>query len=63
MRTAKRSLSEVMSGRNVYDVSSEKREIIQWRDAKRRQLRELYLKDSGHPTKSLLVRVFTGSIT
>ncbi|XP_029178875.1 uncharacterized protein LOC114946514 [Nylanderia fulva] len=25
-----------------------------WRDAKRRELRELYLKDSGHPTKSLL---------
>lgn len=41
-----------------YDVTPEQREILLWRDAKRKQLRELYLKESGHPTKSLLVRTY-----
>ncbi|XP_012539268.1 uncharacterized protein LOC105838324 isoform X2 [Monomorium pharaonis] len=43
-----------MSSKKIYDLTPEQREIALWRDAKRRQLRELYLKDSGHPTKSLL---------
>lgn len=45
-----------MPKKEYYNVTPEQREIALWRDAKRRQLRELYLKDSGHPTKSLLVR-------
>ncbi|CAL1679197.1 unnamed protein product [Lasius platythorax] len=40
--------------KEYYNVTPEQREILLWRDAKRKQLRELYLKDSGHPTKSLL---------
>ncbi|GAB1867590.1 NADH dehydrogenase [ubiquinone] 1 beta subcomplex subunit 4 [Camponotus japonicus] len=43
-----------MPKKEYYNVTPEQREIALWRDAKRRQLRELYLKDSGHPTKSLL---------
>ncbi|XP_011869902.1 PREDICTED: uncharacterized protein LOC105563151 [Vollenhovia emeryi] len=43
----------IMSGK-VYDVTPEQREVALWRDAKRKQLREMYLRDSGHPTKSLL---------
>jgi len=43
-----------MSSKKIFDITPEQREIALWRDAKRRQLRELYLKDSGHPTKSLL---------
>jgi len=46
-----------MSSKKIYDVTPEQREIALWRDAKRRHLRELYLKDAGHPTKSLLVRI------
>lgn len=44
-----------MSKKEYYNLTPEQRELALWRDAKRRQLRELYLKDSGHPTKSLLV--------
>ncbi|XP_011698113.1 PREDICTED: uncharacterized protein LOC105456040 [Wasmannia auropunctata] len=40
--------------KKFYDVTPEQREIALWRDAKRRQLRELYLKEAGHPTKNLL---------
>ncbi|KYQ56721.1 hypothetical protein ALC60_04320 [Trachymyrmex zeteki] len=40
--------------KKVYDLTPEQRELALWRDAKRKQLRELYLRDSGHPTKSLL---------
>ncbi|XP_050453723.1 uncharacterized protein LOC126852710 [Cataglyphis hispanica] len=43
-----------MPSKEYYNVTPEQREISLWRDAKRRELRELYLKDSGHPTKSLL---------
>ncbi|KYN15923.1 PREDICTED: uncharacterized protein LOC108764603 [Trachymyrmex cornetzi] len=43
-----------MSSKKIYDVTPEQREIALWRAAKRKQLRELYLRDSGHPTKSLL---------
>ncbi|XP_011167568.2 uncharacterized protein LOC105201299 [Solenopsis invicta] len=43
-----------MSSKKLYDVSPEQREIALWRDAKRMQLRQMYLKDAGHPTKSLL---------
>ncbi|KAM0729071.1 hypothetical protein ACS0PU_004425 [Formica fusca] len=42
------------SKKEYYNVTPEQREISLWRDAKRRELRELYLKHSGHPTKSLL---------
>ena len=52
-----------MSSKKIYDCSPEQREIALWRDAKRKQLRELYLKDSGHPTKSLLVRTYTFNLT
>lgn len=45
--------------RNVYDASPEQQEIIRWKDAKRRQLREIYMRDAGHPTKSLLVCICT----
>lgn len=45
--------------KEYYNVTPEQREIALWRDAKRRELRNLYMKDSGHPTKSLLVRVYT----
>jgi len=40
--------------KKIYDVTPEQREIALWRDAKRQQLREMYLRDAGHPTKSLL---------
>ncbi|XP_020298266.1 uncharacterized protein LOC109862603 [Pseudomyrmex gracilis] len=43
-----------MSSRKIYDVTPEQREVLLWKDAKRKQLREMYLKDAGHPTKSLL---------
>ncbi|KAL0127153.1 hypothetical protein PUN28_005437 [Cardiocondyla obscurior] len=43
-----------MSSKNIYDLTPEQREISLWKDAKRKQLREMYLKDSGHPTKSLV---------
>nr|XP_012217049.1 PREDICTED: uncharacterized protein LOC105668928 [Linepithema humile] len=43
-----------MSSKKIYDVSPQEEEIALWRDAKRKQLRELYLKQSEHPTKSLL---------
>ncbi|XP_011143276.1 uncharacterized protein LOC105185453 [Harpegnathos saltator] len=43
-----------MSGRNVYNVTAEQEKIMHWRDAKRKKLREMYLRDSSHPTKSLL---------
>lgn len=57
------SKGRVMSPKKeYYDVTPQQREIALWRDAKRRELRELYLKDSGHPTKSLLVRVYTKKI-
>ncbi|XP_070157299.1 uncharacterized protein Nd-b15 [Polyergus mexicanus] len=42
------------SKKEYYNVTPEQREIALWRDVKRRELRELYLKHSGHPTKSLL---------
>jgi type II secretory pathway component PulL len=45
-----------MDTSKVYDVSEKQRKIAEWRDAKRKELRALYLKDSGHPTKTLLVR-------
>lgn len=47
-----------MSNKNIYNASEGQQEIMRWRDAKREQLREMYLKDSGHPTKSLLVRIY-----
>lgn len=47
-----------MSTRKIYDLSPEQKEIALWRDAKRKELRELYLKQAGHPTKSLLVRTY-----
>lgn len=47
-----------MPSKEYYNVTPEQREISLWRDAKRRELRELYLKDTGHPTKSLLVRIY-----
>lgn len=43
-----------MSTRKIYNVTPEEKEIALFRDAKRRRLRELYLKQAGHPTKSLL---------
>ncbi|XP_014467988.1 PREDICTED: uncharacterized protein LOC106740972 isoform X2 [Dinoponera quadriceps] len=43
-----------MSNKDTYNLSPEQQEISRWRDAKRQQLREMYLRDSGHPTKSLL---------
>ncbi|KYM93893.1 PREDICTED: uncharacterized protein LOC108781804 [Cyphomyrmex costatus] len=43
-----------MSSKKIYDLTPEQREIALWKDAKRKQLREIYLRDSGHPTKSLL---------
>lgn len=43
-----------MSRNQIYNVSEEQQEIMRWRDAKRRQLREIYLRDAGHPTRSLL---------
>ncbi|XP_071571209.1 uncharacterized protein Nd-b15 [Temnothorax nylanderi] len=43
-----------MSSKKIYDLTPEQREIALWKDARRKQLRELYLKQSGHPTKSLL---------
>ncbi|KYN30637.1 hypothetical protein ALC56_15058 [Trachymyrmex septentrionalis] len=43
-----------MSTKKIYDLTPEQRKIALWRDAKRKQLRELYLRDSAHPTKSLL---------
>jgi len=49
---------QIMDTRNVYDVSEKQRKIAEWRDAKRKELRALYLKDSGHPTRTLLVRKF-----
>ncbi|KAH0953580.1 hypothetical protein HN011_012048 [Eciton burchellii] len=44
-----------MDTSKVYDVSEKQRKIAEWRDAKRKELRALYLKDSGHPTKTLLL--------
>ncbi|EZA62331.1 hypothetical protein DMN91_011073 [Ooceraea biroi] len=43
-----------MDTNKVYDVTQKQKEVALWRDAKRQQLRELYLRDSGHPTKHLL---------
>ncbi|XP_032663412.1 uncharacterized protein LOC116840614 [Odontomachus brunneus] len=43
-----------MSNKNIYNLSEEQQQIARWRDVKRKQLREIYLRDSGHPTKSLL---------
>jgi len=46
---------QIMDTSKVYDVSEKQRKIAEWRDAKRKELRALYLKDSGHPTRTLLV--------
>ncbi|KAL6261291.1 hypothetical protein P5V15_008813 [Pogonomyrmex californicus] len=43
-----------MSSKKIYNLTPREKEVALWRDAKRKQLREMYLKDSGHPTKSLL---------
>ncbi|XP_072762465.1 uncharacterized protein Nd-b15 [Anoplolepis gracilipes] len=40
--------------KEYYNLTPEQQKIALWRDVKRRELRELYLKDSAHPTKSLL---------
>lgn len=54
---------EIMSTKKIYDATPEQREIALWRDAKRRQLREMYLRDTGHPTKSLLVCIRAFNLT
>lgn len=48
-----------MDTRQYYDVTEKQKRIALWRDAKRKELRAMYLKDAQHPTKSLLVRKFT----
>lgn len=53
---SRRNLTEFEMSKKTYDLTPDQREIALYRDAKRKQLRELYLRDSGHPTKSLLVR-------
>ncbi|KAG7214132.1 hypothetical protein KM043_001486 [Ampulex compressa] len=38
----------------ILDISNKQLEVLQWKNARRKQLRELFLKHTGHPTKSAL---------
>ncbi|XP_003700491.1 NADH dehydrogenase (ubiquinone) B15 subunit [Megachile rotundata] len=40
---------------DFYDVSPKMREVIEWRDARKKVLREQYLKEILHPTKQSIV--------
>ncbi|PBC25857.1 uncharacterized protein LOC133667459 [Apis cerana] len=39
---------------NSFDVSPKQREIIQWRDARRKELRQKYLKEIHNPMKQTM---------
>ncbi|XP_076618386.1 NADH dehydrogenase (ubiquinone) B15 subunit isoform X1 [Colletes latitarsis] len=39
----------------LYDLSAKTREVLEWRNAKRKTLREQYLRQILHPTKQQLV--------
>lgn len=42
------------SFKELFDVSPKQREIIQWRDARRKELRQKYLKEIHNPMKQTM---------
>ncbi|XP_076618387.1 NADH dehydrogenase (ubiquinone) B15 subunit isoform X2 [Colletes latitarsis] len=47
----------------LYDLSAKTREVLEWRNAKRKTLREQYLRQILHPTKQQLVVRTNGHLT
>lgn len=47
-------MSSSSSFENSFDVSPKQREIIQWRDARRKELRQKYLKEIHNPMKQTM---------